>query len=430
MLENHLFLAATAAAGAAGIMGCACMRPKEITYDEEDEDVAIPTMQAIKEFKKRGKSSEQLAREDAYESLPRNRSKPRVTPIPGSIVREAKEYAPRVHPLKLRTKHHFSEPDMLTNPIDIWANPSSEEYQKAEKDAQRWAWNSFITVDEGTQLVSTEVQYASEGYGVRIIVIPTLRLADRQFYDQAMDTIIANRAMVLVESLHSEVQTELFKKMEADGFGKGAYEKVSRAQTQAMALRRGAEGAQGVINAVGGNTMTLDYFQALVELHCDWLLADHGLSKEAMENIGITVNHKKSFNALCALREASLFSMVDKCLRASGSAEDWKALTGQEGRDGEKVICIPWNGRHCDRLEKFLVQYRGFVPRHDTQVHRIIFDPRQTSKMVLKAVLEDQVETGHDKLHDIPGPTTVVPEEFMPPYHFGPLAEDMKAKVC
>ena len=252
-------------------------------------------------------------------------------------------------------------------------------------------------------------------------MIPTLRLADRQFYDQAMNTIIANRAMVLVESLHSEVQTELFKKTEADGFGKGSYEKVSHEQT----WRRRCAGCHQRSGRQRHDSRLLPGPRRTA-----LRLASRGPRSQQGGN-GEHWHHREPQEELQrALREASLFSMVDKCLRASGSAEDWKALTGQEGRNGEKVICIPWNGRHCDRLEKFLLQYRGFVPQHDTQVHRIIFDPRQTSKMVLKAILEDQVETGHDKLHDIPGPTTVVPEEFMPPYHFGPLAEDMKAKDC
>eukprot|EP01061_Rhynchopus_euleeides_P030755 TRINITY_DN51009_c0_g1_i1.p1 TRINITY_DN51009_c0_g1~~TRINITY_DN51009_c0_g1_i1.p1 ORF type:complete len:497 (+),score=201.94 TRINITY_DN51009_c0_g1_i1:29-1492(+) len=426
ILENKMFLVATAGAGAAALMGCACLRPTpQIDADEDDEEARIPTTQDLKALKQRGKSEEEIAREEAYATLPERKAPTAVAP-PGSIVRTQKTYAPRVHPLKQRTAKDFPVPGQKTNPMQLWENPAPEDCKKDAKDATRWAWNSSITVDEGTELVSTETQYQSEGYGVRVIFIPTLRLADTQFYDRVLDRVMEEKAVVMMESLHGEPQESVLKQLEKHSANNMApYDNLSRQRTSAVAKQRGMEGAMGVISSVGGECMTLDYLTEMTQRHCNWLLADPPLSQESMANIGITVNHQKSFVPLCAIREAYLMKTLDRCFRAARTDESWKELTGQE-REGEKVIAVPWNGRHGKRVEKFLVEYRGFTPLTDKQTHRIVFDPSQTDKMVVKAAAEDKVESGLEKLADI-DPPVHVPEDTMPPHNFGPLAEEMQA---
>ena len=380
---------------------CCLLNRKKVVEIEEEE--AIPTSEKLDELiqdlrTRNPVEAAKLRREQALSKLPR---KPKATcqPPPGCIQRLSRTFVPQVHRDKTRNMTEdipVWEEDSPMDPKSLWSNPTRDEYDHRATDATRWAWNSFIVVDQAEQLISTQTTYTSEKYNLRIELIPCLRLADKLFFDSVMEEAIKDKSFVISENLHREESHEQMLKREMasnrietkySGF---SAEEIHMINT--MAYQRGIEHAATTINAVGGQCVVMDYLQTLIENYTLWTLGDPALSAQEFTNIAASTNIIETFKPLCEIREAHLLNIVDKCLLAAEEGDDaWEKITGQK-RTGEKVICLPWNGRHCDRIEKFLVKSRGFKVE-DAQKYRIIFDPQQVVNMVLKANSEIDEET-------------------------------------
>ena len=431
-MDNNKLLLVGAGVGAAALASCAVLRSNRVEYIEDDdaEEALIPSGDALEALRYVGRSPEDVAREKAFASLPVGRVRPTAVPVPGSIVREKHTFVPRIHRLKVRAAAEFLPTDELTGPAEMWADPQPHEYENTNRDGRRWEWAQHTRLDEGQQLVSSQYEFVSEEYGVRVLLMPTLRLADKQFYDSIAEELIDRKAFILLEAMHHKMQEDHLRMQESKckELAPRPYGDLPLAQTKPLAHRAGSDGVS-ILRSFGNDCTTLDYLTTLIQSHCAWHLGDPALGDEHMKNISASVNHIKSFRPLCEVREAYLMSKIDDCLRAAGSTEAWKQFTG-ETVEGEKLVALPWNGRHGTRIEKFLLQHRGFKPVPEAQVHRIIFDRHQVNIMVLKAREEDvRDKNAAEQLIETPGPA-VVPSFAQPPHNFGAKVIDTKAAVC
>eukprot|EP01062_Namystynia_karyoxenos_P050461 TRINITY_DN3925_c0_g2_i1.p1 TRINITY_DN3925_c0_g2~~TRINITY_DN3925_c0_g2_i1.p1 ORF type:complete len:618 (+),score=189.08 TRINITY_DN3925_c0_g2_i1:88-1854(+) len=304
---------------------------------------------------------------------------------PGHVVRDGRTLVP-APPDKRRSPADFPSPppDGKRPEVDsLWAAPEKYEWYHRRRDAHRWAWWQFTVVDSRQQIISVQHEYSDPATGLRFLVIPTLRLADAQFFDSVVQECTRRGALVLLENMHTEdEQAELL-----------AIERRSREQPKLGAeelqqachfarMRGRARHFLHTCEQVGGACVAIQYFHSLVVDACHWRLADPPLSGDDMRIISNDVNCREAFEPLCRKRERRLFSCVDSLL-AEAADPEWQPPAGQ------RVVALPWNGRHCMRIERFLVQCRGMVPHPEVSVRRIIFDTFQTANMVREANRED-----------------------------------------
>eukprot|EP01065_Artemidia_motanka_P049417 TRINITY_DN8180_c0_g1_i1.p1 TRINITY_DN8180_c0_g1~~TRINITY_DN8180_c0_g1_i1.p1 ORF type:complete len:495 (+),score=230.94 TRINITY_DN8180_c0_g1_i1:67-1551(+) len=303
---------------------------------------------------------------------------------PGSIDRDERTLVPAVLPANRRPTASFPQPPPESDRLDvaaIHATPSEEEWNHRRHDATRWQWHDFTLVDSRRQLVSAQHQYVHDGTGVRFLLIPMLRLADAQFFDSVVDQCLAAQAFVLSEYLHDVDTHPRTVRVQQESAARDLETDSAELRQQ---VRRQTSGGQfdPTCNEVGGDCVLMQYFQTLLELLCRWELADPPLSAADMQSISREINCRETFESLCRKREQFLFTKIDAVLEAAADP-DWRTPAGS------RVIALPWNGRHCMRIERFLVQCRGLRPEPGV-VDRILFDPLQTSAMVRAANKEEE----------------------------------------
>eukprot|EP00756_Hemistasia_phaeocysticola_P054411 Hpha_TRINITY_DN3033_c0_g1::TRINITY_DN3033_c0_g1_i1::g.138603::m.138603 len=301
---------------------------------------------------------------------------------PGSIQREERTLVAEVRPE--RRRRNFPRPppaDERPGVDSIWADVPREEWYHRYRDATRWAWFDFTVVDSRGQIVSVQHEYVHPN-GLRIVLLPTLRLADAQFFDSVAEEMERHNAFVLAETLHSvadiaglakqqELQDEHYQK-----------EKPETVREIAFMSGGGNRNMDSTTKRIGGACVALEYLRVLINYQLRWKLADPPLDYGEMQTISTDVNTREAFAAVCQKREQFLFECIGEMIDAAEDPE-WRTPAG--GR----TVALPWNGRHCVRLERYLVQCRGMEPDPAKCVHRIIFDPAQTAQMVRSANGED-----------------------------------------